>query len=385
MKRQLQLLEFALAALWRRRGKSLAILAVYALTVAILASILLCTEALRHTALQLLAEAPELVVQRTLAGRHELIPLSYAETLRALPGVAEVRPRYWGYYYDPISGSNFTLQALDADAASLPLLSGRLPGEGECVIGRGVAQARQLALGDDLVVIDSRGTGTTLNVTGLFDGASALLTHDLVLLPVADLQHFFAFPPGVATDLAVRVYNPRETPTLANKIVLRHPDARPLSRSDLLRTYQALFDWRSGMLLTLFVAALIAFCILAWDKATGLSAEERREIGLLKALGWDTADVLACKLWEGLALSVCALLLGLLAAWLHVFYFGAPLLVRVLRGWSVLFPPLELVPQVDLLQLATLAMLTVAPYVASTVVPCWRAATTDPDSVLRSS
>lgn len=383
MKRQLQLLEYALASLWRRRGKSLAILSVYALTVAMLASILLCTDALRHSALQLLADAPELVVQRTLAGRHELIPLRYADTIRALPGVADVRPRFWGYYYDPISSSNFTFQAVDPKTASLPLLAGELPLEGECVIGHGVAEARQIGIGDDLVMIDSSGTGTTLSVSGLFDSSSALLTNDLVLLRKNDLQQFFALPDDKATDLAVEVYNPRETETLAGKIALRHPDTRPLTRSELLRTYQAVFDWRSGMLLTLFAAALIAFCILAWDKATGLSAEERHEIGLLKALGWETSDVLTCKLWEGMALSLCALLVGLLAAWIHVFYLGAPLLAKVLRGWSVLFPPLELVPQIDLLQLGTLAFLTVAPYVASTIAPCWKAATTDPDSVLR--
>ena len=30
---------------------------------------------------------------------------------------------------------------------------------------------------------------------------------------------------------------------------------------------------------------MIAFCILAWDKATGISAEEKREIGIRVALG----------------------------------------------------------------------------------------------------
>ena len=127
----------------------------------------------------------------------------------------------------------------------------------------------------------------------------------------------------------------------------------------------------------------MAFCILAWDKATGLSAEEQREIGILKALGWDTADVLELKLWEGLAISVTALLFGVIAAYLHVFLFGAPLLIPVLKGWSTLFPPLALTPRVDFYQLAVLAFLSVVPYVASTVIPSWKAAVTDPDRVLR--
>ena len=55
----------------------------------------------------------------------------------------------------------------------------------------------------------------------------------------------------------------------------------------------------------------------------------------------------------------------------------------VLRGWSVLYPRLELTPAVDGLQLATLFFFTVFPYTVATIVPIWRAAITDPDSVMR--
>jgi ABC-type lipoprotein release transport system permease subunit len=67
----------------------------------------------------------------------------------------------------------------------------------------------------------------------------------------------------------------------------------------------------------------------------------------------------------------------------HVFHLSAPLLARVLKGWSVLFPPFRLVPHVDLYQLAVIGFCTVAPYVASTIVPSWKAAVTDPDAILR--
>jgi hypothetical protein len=47
------------------------------------------------------------------------------------------------------------------------------------------------------------------------------------------------------------------------------------------------------------LAAILAFAILAWEKASGLSADEKREIGILKAIGWETGDVLKMKFWEG--------------------------------------------------------------------------------------
>jgi len=382
--RQIRILEYALASLLRRPGKTAAIFVVYTLMVVVLATVLLLTHALKTEAVNLLNNGPELIVQRTMAGRHELMPIAAAETVAKIPGVGMVTPRIWGYYYDSLTKANYTLLGVDAAAPSLKLLTGRLPqADGECAIGAGVAEVRRVGVDDDLILIDAHNIGTIFTVTGIFRAESRLLTEDLVVMPSEPLHRFFGMPSQLATDLAVSVRNPSETDTVANKVKRLLPDSRPITRKELLRTYHAVFDWRGGMLLALFASALLAFCIMAWDKATGLSAGERREIGILKAVGWDTGDVLLMKVWEGLAVSLLAFLLGFVLAFGLVFWWGAPLLGGVLRGWSVLFPDLRPTPYLDLYQLSTLAFLTIVPYVASTVIPAWRAAVAEPDEVMR--
>ncbi|HKI51711.1 MAG TPA: ABC transporter permease [Geothermobacteraceae bacterium] len=382
--RQLKILEYALASLLRRKGKSFSLTLIYALTIAVLASVLLLTHALRIEAGRLLSNTPDLLVQRVLGGRHDLIPTSYQKQIAALPGVGRVEPRIWGYYYDALVGVNYTLQGVDAGATGLPLLNGRLPtGPDECAVGSGVAAARLLTIGDDLILIDGENLGVSYTVVGVFETDSDLLTHDLILFEPASLQQFFGYPPGMATDLAVEVYNRQEVDNIAHKVKRELPDVRPITYAEISRTYDAVFNWRSGMLLSMFALALFAFCVLAWDKATGLSAEEKREIGILKAVGWDTADVLLFKFWEGAVISLTAFLLGLTLAIIHVFWFDAPLLIMVMKGWSVLFPKFQLEPHVDLQQLFTLGFFTVVPYLVVTVVPSWRSATTDPDRVMR--
>jgi len=383
--RQLKIVEYALASVASRKGKSLAVVSVFALTVAILSSVLLVTRALQEEASHLLLGAPELIVQRTMAGRHDLIPLAYAHPIDAMPGVDGVTARHWGYYYDALTEANYTVLGVQGTADELTLLAGRLPtGPGECAIGAGVARLRATELGSDLILIDSQNIGTLFEVVGVFRAASNLLTNDLVVLTDNDVQDFFGFPAGVATDLVVQVRNPAEVDTIARKIKDQFPDARPITRGEVTRTYEAVLHWRSGMMLAVLGAALIAFCVLAWDKATGLSAEERAEIGVLKAVGWETGDVLILKFWEGIVVSLTSFLLGFTLAYVHVFYLGAFGLAPILKGWSVLFPEFSLTPYVDLYQVAVVSFLTVVPYVTATVIPCWRAATTDPESVMRS-
>ncbi len=373
IERHLNILEFTLASLLRRRGKNLSLLAMYLLVIFMLASLQFFVSALKREAAVILADAPDMVVQRLMAGRQDLVPTEYATGIAGIRGVTAVRPRLWGYYYDALNGANYTIMADEQQAAGLP----------RAAIGAGVARARTLAVGDLLPLISYNKTPVMLEVGSIFPSSSDLIAADMVVISPAQFHTLFNFPEGQATDLAVTVRNPKELPTVAAKIATLFPDSRPILKSEIQRTYQSIFDWRGGMTLMVLSAALLSFIIFAWDKATGLSAEERKEIGILKSIGWETSDVLLLKFWEGTVISLTAFLLGVVLAYGHVFFLSAPLFAQALKGWSVIYPRFQLVPVVDAYQLAVLFFLTVVPYTTATVIPCWRAATTDPDAAMR--
>jgi ABC-type lipoprotein release transport system permease subunit len=373
IEKQRNIVDFTLSSLWRRKGKNGALLAVYSLVVFFLASVMFFTQGLKKEAAAVLADAPELVVQRLVAGRHDLVPSGYIEKVRDIRGVRGVRGRLWGYYYDPHFLANYTLVVPEEFNW----------GRGKAVVGRGVARRTMTAEGSTLTFIAFDGKPLSLTIANVMPAASELVAADLILLSADDFRMLFGVPPGVATDLVVEVANPAEVPTVARKIGASLPDTRPISRDEILRTYDAVFSWRSGILLTVLSGALLAFVIFAWDKATGLSAEERKEIGILKAVGWDTGDVLLMKFWEGIAVSLSAFLIGAVLAYFHIFAGSAPLFEPVLKGWSVLYPEFRLTPDLDSSLLAVLFFLTVVPYTVATIVPAWRAATVDPDEVMR--
>ncbi len=373
LRRQGYLLDYSLSSLARRPGKHLGLLLVYGLIVFLLASTLLFTQSLRQEAALVLAESPELIVQRLLAGRHDLVPASYLERLGQIRGVSESYGRLWGYFYDPAARANYTLMV----PREAP------PAAGEVRLGAGVARTRGLGPGDYLSLRSARGEPFSLKIAALLDADTELVSSDLMLMNGDDFRRFFDFPADRFTDIVLRVRNPVEVRKVAEKISLALPDTRPILREEILRTYDAIFGWRQGLVFVLLTGALLAFVIFAWDRASGLSAEERREIGILKAIGWETGDVLRMKFWEGAALSLTAFLAGYLLAYVHVFHFSATLFAPVLKGWAVLYPDFSPVPFVDGLQVATLFFFTVFPYTVATIIPIWRAAVTDPDQVMR--
>ena len=378
MKRRIErhrnILDFAISSLLRRKGKNLSLLAVYAFIVFIIASIVFFTQALKREATLLLEGAPDLVVQRMVAGRHDPIPITYGDKIAAIRGVSAVSPRLWGYYYDPFTGANFTLVASDDDP----------PAKESIYIGSGVARIMRLTTGVHWSLRGAKGTPAVFSVQKILPGNSELVASDLIQIREDDFRALFDFPLGRATDLAVVVGNKVEVPTIAAKISRQFPDTRPILKSEMLRTYDSVFDWRGGMVLVILSVAVLSFVLFAWDKATALSAEERKEIGILKSIGWETGDVLLLKSFEGMVISLTAYLVGVSVAYLHVFFFSASLFEHALKGWSVLYPRFGLTPVIDPYQLCVLFFLTVGPYTVATIVPSWLAATVDPDAAMRS-
>jgi ABC-type lipoprotein release transport system permease subunit len=373
IEKQRNIIDFALSSLLRRKWKNLALFSVYMLIVFILASIFFFTSSIKKEASIVLQGSPEIVVQRITAGRHDLMPASYIPLIKKLPGVRAVKGRLWGYYHEPSTGANYTMVVTDEyrDKA------------GTVAIGRGVSRTLNVQQGELVPFKAFDGPYISLEVADIFSAESELVSSDLVLIAEDDFRKLFGIASGLFTDLTLQVKNKNEMVTVADKIKRLFPATRPILRDEILRTYDAVFDWRGGLLIFILAGAVLAFTIFSWDKAISLSAEERREIGILKAVGWETSEVITMKSWEGIVISFSSFFMGVVFAYLHVFFASYIFFEPVLKGWSVLYPHFRLIPYIDPYQMAALFFLTVAPYTAATIIPSWKAAIVDPDEVMR--
>jgi ABC-type lipoprotein release transport system permease subunit len=387
----LSLLGYALGALERRRAKALALGGGLAFAVALVAAVLFLTAALRGDSERARGAIPDVVVQRLSSGRPATIAIADAAKLGEIPSVRAVRPRVWGYVFLPDVQGNVTFVGVGQEETPPHLADVRgtlaegrdlAPGAHEMVAGANLAHFLGLHVGDSLA-FPSAVQSPPLTLVGTFGSSVEAYANDVVLCDDADARAILDLPEDRATDLALEVVNPAEAQIVAKTVLARLPGTRVVERELLGRVYALAYGRRSGLVLAAAIPAILALLVLAWDRASGLAPEEKREIAILKAVGWSNADVLWAKLYESLLVGAAATGIGLLLGYAWVFPFGAPGLRAAIAGWSVLYPAGTLTPEVDFAQLLAIACAVLGPFVALSVVPAWRAASLDPMESMR--
>ncbi|WP_338813874.1 FtsX-like permease family protein [Bernardetia sp. Wsw4-3y2] len=399
----MNILNYAVLSLLRSWKKQIALIVIYALVVGFYASVVFFTSSLKTETSQTLQDLPPLWVQQLQGGR--LVPMSVdlQDSISKIRGVKRVFPRYWGYFFDDATGAVLTVMGSDFPNEEIGFLDFNSNIKNEIgnnlkskvksidknifqngvLVGTGILETRQLQLGDFLSLNDANGKKVSYEIVGTFGAKSDLLTKDLIILPIKETQKIIGLKDSLCTDIAVEIYNPEEIENIGKKIDARFPSLRVVTLAQLSSTYQTLFSWRGGIFIYGSLLSVLAFLLLMWERASGLSSNEKKELGILKAIGWQINDVLFLKLTEGMILSVTATLVGIILAYIHVFVFNSPILKPFLVGWSVLYPAYDLQPFVSLGDILSIFSLSVVPYLAATLFPAWRGATTEAADAMR--
>ena len=383
------LLEYALGSLKREKYKSLFIVIVLSILSMLLSSVFFITNSLKYELNTTLDTLPQIVVQNTEAGRVVNIDKSYGEKILELQGVENVISRVWGYYKFDRAGVYFTLVGVDEFEENYTKLlesinqSQKLDSS-NMIVGEGVKKILDKNYYKEYFnFIKPDGTIKKVYIAGTFNSAANLESNDMIVMQKELVREIFGMQEEMATDLVVKVNNLDEVSTIAAKIKLLLPNAKVTTHDDIKLSYEHLFNYKSGLFLALFVIAIFTFFIIIYDKMSGLSSESKREIGILKAIGWKIDDVLKEKFYEAMVIALFSYFLGVSLAMLYVYILNAPLLSSIFFGYSDLKPALDLVFVFDFQTLFLVFFLSVPIYVAATIIPAWRVSVLDADEVMR--
>lgn len=389
----LKLLEYALLSVRRRAGKHMFVFLTFTILIAAVLSVFTVAEALKKEAGYSLGNLPDITVQKITGGRQQYIPAVSAEEITLLPGVVSAVPRIWGLYRFEYLNTNLTIVGLDIFD---PFLSKTMSDITDTIDVKELRKGGVMFTGEKLnETIKSiygssefsfqkpDGEYITLKTAGTFKTASGMLSADTVITDTETAAHILGIPPEYAADIAVNISNPQEISTAAEKISNLNPSFKVTTSEIIKASYQNMFDYKSGLFLLFFTACILTFAVTVFDRLSGISGEEKRETAILKAIGWDTGDVLRVRLYESAVITLTAFPAAVVISLAYVYLMQAPGLKTVFIGHSYLRPDFIIPFSFDLSVLAAVFFVTVPVYTASVIIPSWRAASSDPGEVIR--
>lgn len=386
-------LSFAINSLFRRGSKNIFIYIVLALLITMVLSVFMVSGALKQELDLTVSALPEITVQKIEAGKQRDIDIERADEILNIPGVSNVFPRVWGYYYFDFAGVNFSIIGIDIFdnqyKKSLQTIANRfddiLDNETPAmIVGQSIYQLFQdVGYHEAMYFRKIDGSYIQVKIGGVFKYETDLESSDTIVLPIDTAREILSVHDGFVTDITVNIPNPEEIQTIAVKIQKMYPDVRIISKNDILISYQNIFDYKNGIFMVLLSIALFTFFIIIFDKLSGVSSEEKVEVGILKSLGWTINDIIRLKFYESVMISISAYLTGFLFSLIYVFYMNAPMIRNIFSGYSSLKSTFQLSYHFDIKLYVLVFLITVPVFIAATIIPSWKIASTDADEVLR--
>jgi hypothetical protein len=298
---------------------------------------LLLSQALTATTSRLLDQGPDLVVRRVTPDGGQPISTRAAVAARGIPGITDVRPRIWG----TVRTSQATVTVVAADHDAIRRLKGaaviKAPDVGEAVVGNGVSIPEADA---NLVLQGAR--AITVRVAQRFPEKVDLMTHDLVMLHPYDARRLLGLAPDDACDLALAVFHPDEAEALLPELARAFPwPVHIATRQETRKHYATAFGRRSGIALILYMPAVIALTLLVAGVIRQQIGNQAR-VGLLKALGWTSRDIVALQIMKAAIVGLPAIAGGLMLAYALVYAPSQTWAGTLLLGWQETAPIMHL-------------------------------------------
>jgi ABC-type lipoprotein release transport system permease subunit len=179
-------------------------------------------------------------------------------------------------------------------------------------------------------------------VTQRFPRASDLMTHDIIMLHPDDARRLLGLQPGEASDLALAVFHPEEAEALLPELVGAFPwPVHVATRQDTRKYYAAAFGRRGGLGQLLYAPAVLALFLLV-AVVVRQQIGDRAHVGLLKALGWTSRDIVTLQLAKALVVGLPAVAAGLMVAYGLVYLPDQRWVGTLLLDWQDTAPQLHL-------------------------------------------
>ena len=378
---------FLFLLLFTHKSKHLAIFFISILIVFLSSSILFISNTLKKEIFTTLENQSDFVIQKINSGKSQYTPISWIEDFKEISGVKDVQQRVYGQYYFMPEDVYFTIVGIDLfeegssknikELLEVLNISEFLQSD-SMIIGNGIKK-----LFDKYKYIDSydfKLFNNDLKEIKIFKDLpqkANLVANDLIIMDINLAKEILNIKEDEATDIVLNVPNNLERANVKDQLILKHSNTRILQKENLKKEYENMFNYKGGIFLILFIVVILTFTLILYQRYSMISLGDKKEIGILKAVGWSIKDILKLKIMENFIVAFMAFIIGIILSYIFVFILNAPILKNVFIGSQNLQNDFIFNANIQIDSLITLFLFFMIPFLSAVLIPVWKVAIID--------
>ena len=378
---------FLFLLLFTHKSKHLAIFFISILIVFLSSSILFISNTLKKEIFTTLENQSDFVIQKINSGKSQYTPISWIEDFKEISGVKNIQQRVYGQYYFMPEDVYFTIVGIDLfeegssknikELLEVLNISEFLQSD-SMIIGNGIKK-----IFDKYKYINSydfKLFNNDLKEIKIFKDLpqeANLVANDLIIMDINLAKEILNIKEDEATDIVLNVPNNLERANVKDQLILKHSNTRILQKENLKKEYENMFNYKGGIFLILFIIVILTFTLILYQRYSMISLGDKKEIGILKAVGWSIKDILKLKIMENFIVAFMAFIIGIILSYIFVFILNAPILKNVFIGSQNLQNDFIFNANIQIDSLITLFLFFMIPFLSAVLIPVWKVAIID--------
>ena len=385
-------LHFLTLLLFKQKGKHIGAVLISVIIIFLLSSVLFISSSLQNTLLGTLESQSDFTVSRVQAGKAINTPSSWMDKVLEINGISQVAPRIYGRYFFAPREESFLVVGVDLfdeqSSKELRSLVKELDlksflSTDSMLVGEGVKTfLEEHYYKEHFSFKTPQGSFKKVKIHQTLPVQTNLIANDMIIMPIDLVREIFGLGEDEVTDITFNVPNDAEWDNIIGKLHLLFYDVRVVEKREIRKAYENLYNYKGGLFLILYLVAMVTFMLILYQRYSMVYSTERKEIGILRAVGWSIKDILKLKFYETVVVVLVSFVLGVVLAYLYVFIWDAPLLSQIFLGGANLPNHVEFVPVLEFGLLGSIFLFYAIPFLAAVLIPAWKIAVTPPKEAM---
>ena len=210
-----------------------------------------------------------------------------------------------------------------------------------------------------------------------------LVANDLIIMDINLAKNILNINEENSTDIVLNVPNNLERQNIKEQLILKHSNIRILQKESLKKEYENMFNYKGGIFLVLFIVVIFTFILILYQRYSMISSNDKKEIGILKAVGWSIKDIIKLKIIENFIVGFMAFIIGIIISYIFVFILNAPILKNIFIGFSNIQNDFILNQNIDFTIIVTLFLFFIIPFLSAILIPVWKISVIDANESMK--